>query len=460
MLDFNQKKMKRKIYITLLLGTIVLSSCKKLIEVDPVNSQPGTETLKLGKNVQGVLTSAYERLTSNQFLAGEVIRTNEIYGDDVDFANATGGAPAQFVSRDFSLFNQQGRDLWAAGYTAIGYSNVVIDAVDNNLFTDYSDAQKAQMKAQALFIRGVAHFELVRLFAKPYSNAPTTDPGIPVRIIAATSDQAKKPVPRNTVDEVYKQVILDLKAAEGNLVSANSVFATKWAAKAYLARVYFNMGDYANAFTYSNDVITNGGFSLGTSVIAPFNTTGGTVPSPLPTGVLFLAVSDGSLLRGNFWNTDLNATFLPLSTQLYADINSKGGNRKTQLTTVANKPVDLKWSGGAGINVPTIRLAEMYLTRAESRVQKGGFVDSDVRADYNAVRAVANVSPDNTTTGAAALLAAIRTERHVELALEGDRFHELRRLKSNIRGIAYNDSKQLLKIPDSETTANPNIVQN
>ena len=452
--------MKRKIITTLLLGAIVLSSCKKLIEVTPVNSQPGTETLKLGKNVQGVLTSAYEKLTSNQFLAGEVIRTNELYGDDVNFTNATGGAPAQFVSRDFSLFNQQGRDLWSAGYTAIGYSNIVIDAVDKNLFSDYTDTQKAQMKAQALFIRAVAHFELVRLFAKPFTSSPTTDPGIPIRIIAATSDQAKQPIPRNTVDEVYKQVITDLKAAENTLVASNSVFATKWAAKAYLARVYFNMADYNNAFTYSNDVITNGGFSLGTSVTAPFSTTGGTVPSPLPTGVLFLAVSDGSLLRGNFWNSDANATFLPMSTSLYADINSKGGDRKTQLTLNANKPISLKWSGGSAINVPTIRLAEMYLVRAESRVQKGTFVDADVRADYNAVRAVANVAPDNSTTGATALLTAIRVERHVELAIEGDRFNELRRLKLNIRGLAFNDSKQLLKIPDSETTANPNIVQN
>ncbi|HEX7366708.1 MAG TPA: RagB/SusD family nutrient uptake outer membrane protein, partial [Pelobium sp.] len=230
--------------------------------------------------------------------------------------------------------------------------------------------------------------------------------------------------------------------------------------KAYLARVYFDMGDYPNAFNYSNDVINNGGFSLGNSVNYPFNTTGGTVPSPLPTGVIFLAVSDGSLLRGNFWNTDLNATFLPLSTQLYADINSKGGDRKTQLTAVANKPVSLKWSGGAAINVPTMRLAEMFLVRAESRVQKGGFVDADVRADYNAVRAVANVAADNTTSGASSLLSAIRTERHVELAIEGDRFHELRRLKATIRGVVYNDSKMLLKIPDSEITANPNIVQN
>ena len=76
------------------------------------------------------------------------------------------------------------------------------------------------------------------------------------------------------------------------------------------------------------------------------------------------------------------------------------------------------------------------------------------------MRAVAAVTADVTTTGAAALLTAIRNERAVEFFTEGDSYHELRRLKQNVRGIAYNDATGLLKIPDGEVRANLGIIQN
>jgi starch-binding outer membrane protein, SusD/RagB family len=453
--------MKKYIITTLILATVLISGCKKLVELDPINSQPGSEALKSGTNVKGVLASAYSRLLNNQFLGGEVLRTNELYGDNINFVNAIGGAPAQFVTRDFSLFNQQGRDLWSNGYAAIGYSNIVIDAVDRNLFNDLTSVEKAQLKAEALFIRGVAHFELVRLFAKPFTSNPTADLGIPISTKALTTEEAKAFAVRNTVAEVYTQAISDLKAAESILQNRNSVFATKWSAKAYLARIYFSMADYTNAFTYSNDVIANGGYVLGTSVTAPFRTPGGILASALPSGVIFTAIGDGSLLRGNFWNTNPNAAFLPLTATFYTEIQNKGGDRFTQLTQTANRPISTKWSGDNAINVPVLRLAEMYLVRAESRVLRGtAFSDAEVRADYNSVRAVANVAADNTTIGASALLIAIRTERRIEFAMEGDQYNELRRLKLAVRGVPFNDGKQLLKIPDSETNANPSIVQN
>jgi hypothetical protein len=453
--------MKKYIVLTLIFAVTLITSCKDLVDVKPTNKQPGDEALKSGQNVKGVLASSYERLLSSNFLGGEVIRTNELYGDNINFVNANGGSPAQFVTRDFSLFNQQGRDLWNAGYAAIGYSNVVIDAVDKNLFNDFTALEKAQLKAEALFIRGVAHFELVRLFAKPYSSSPASDAGIPIRIRSLTTEEAKVPSTRSSVAEVYTQAITDLKAAEVLLLNRNSVFASKWAAKAYLARIYFNMGDNGNAFNYANDVITNGGYTLGNSVTAPFKTTGGILATALPAGVIFTALGDGGVLRGNFWSTDPNNTYLPLSPTFYAEIQSKGGDRFSQLTQNANRPISTKWSGDNPINVPVLRLAEMNLIRAEARVLRGtAFTDADVRADYNAVRSVANVAADNSTTGNTALLAAIRSEIRVEFSLEGMQFNELRRLKSNIRGVAFNDSKQLLKLPDSEVNSSPGIVQN
>lgn len=454
--------MKKSIIYILTASSLIFGSCKKLLDKLPTDAQPGDEVLKSANNVLGVLVASYSRFTDNNFLGGEAQRTSELYGNQLDLTNATGGSPAQFVSRQFNTFNQQGRDLWFTGYEAIGRANTTLKAIDGNTFSDTTDFAKSIWKGEALFIRGASHFELVRLFAKPFTSSPASNPGVVLRLKSLTATEAQVPQQRSTVKETYDAVIADLKTAETLLPSSNGIRATKWAAKAYLARVYFNMGDYANAFTYANDVINNSGYVLGNDVTAPF-TTSGNLSSP-PTGVVFIVLGDGGRLRGNFWNSDLNNTYLPLNVTTYQTISSNGGTRKTLLTKVApnGKGISVKWSllNDNAINVPIIRLSEMYLIRAESSVQKGGFSDAAVRADYNAVRAVAGVLPDNTTSGATALLAAIRTERTVEFFTEGDSYHELRRLKLSIRGIAYDDAIGLLKIPDGEVRVNPTMIQN
>ncbi len=453
--------MKKSILYILLASTLVTGGCKKFLDKLPTDAQPGEEVLKTGANVNAVLASSYNRFTDNNFMGGEAQRTAELYGDQLDLVNVTGGAPAQFVSREFNSFNQQGRDLWFTGYEAIARANTVIDAIDKNTFSDSSIATKSIWRGEALFIRGVSHFELVRLFAKPYTSS-TSNPGVVIRIKALSTNEALIPEQRSTVGQTYDQVIADLKNAENLLPVSNGIRANKFAAKAYLARVYFSMGDYQNAFTYANDVISNSGASLGSNVKNPFNTNGNLAAAPV--GAVFMVLGDASRLRGNFWNVTLNNTFLPLSNSVFTAINTRGGTRKTDLTITApnSKGISLKWSlqGDVSINVPLIRLAEMFLIRAESNVQKGGFTDASVRADFNAVRAVAGVAADNSTTGSVALLTAIRNERTVEFFTEGDCYHELRRLKLNVRGIAYDDAKGLLKIPDGEIRVSPGMIQN
>ncbi len=452
----------KKIFLYILAATsLSMFGCSKVLDKLPTDAQPGDEVLKSASNVLSVLAASYNRFTDNNFVGGEVKRTAELYGDQVDLTNATGGAPAQFVSRQFNTFNQQGRDLWFTGYEAISRANTVLNAIETSSFSDTSASAKAIWKGEALFIRGASHFELVRLFAKPYTSSPS-HPGVVLRLKALSASEAQIPQQRSTLQETYDAVISDLKTAETLLPSINGVRATKWAAKAYLARVYFSMGDYVNAYTYANDVITNGGFTLGSDVTLPFISTGN-ITTP-PVGVVFIVLGDASRLRGNFWNSDLNNTFLPLTSATYQAITTRGGSRKTSLTAQAanGKGISLKWSllNDNAVNVPDIRLSEMYLIRAESNVQKGGFTDAAVRADYNAVRAVAGVTPDNATSGATALLAAIRAERLVEFFTEGDGYHELRRLKLPIRGIAYDDAIGLLKIPDGEVRVNPGMIQN
>ncbi len=454
------------IYIILLGFSLILSGCKKYLEIKPINEQPDTDVLKTKANVQSVLNTAYDRVQADRFVGGRALIASELYSDNVDMTTSSLVSSQDygpFANRNFGIFNNVGRDVWSTGYGAIYNANIVIDAVDKNMFTDATDVEKAVLKAEALFIRAISHHNLARIFALSYSNSPSTDPGVPIRITRPTPEEALIPVPRAKLSEVYQQVITDLKAAELALPAINGGRATSWAAKALLARVYFDMGDYNNAYTYSNDVIVNGGFILGANVTLPFRNVG---PTQANGGVIFQIINisgddNSSKLRGEFWNTSPGNIIFYVDPVFYATFSAIDARRNSLINPPgANKPYSLKYMGPNPVNIPVIRLAEMYLTRAESAVRKGGFVAADVRADYNNLRLLAGLPPDLTSATDTELLTAIQSERRFELATEGDRYYELRRLKQQIRGLAFNDKLQLLKIPDSETRANPDIEQN
>jgi hypothetical protein len=451
---------------TIIIFTLAVAGCKKYLEIKPVNEQPDTEVLKTKANVQAVLYSAYDRTQSDLFVGGRALIASELYSDNIDMTTASFVASQDygpFTNRNFGIFNNVSRNVWTTGYGAIYNANIVIDAVDKNLFADASDAEKVLLRAEALFLRALAHHNLVRLFALPYSNNPTTDPGVPIRITRPTPDEALLPQARAKVTEVYQQIITDLKAAELALPATNNGRATSWAAKALLARVYFDMGDYNNAYTYSNDVITNGGFTLGASVTLPFRNVG---PTQASGGVIFQIINisgddNSSKLRGEFWNSTPANIIFYIDPAFYASFAATDARRNLLINPPgATKGYSLKYMGSNAVNIPVIRLAEMYLTRAESAVRKGGYVAANVRADYNNLRVLAGLPPDITSSTDPALLTAIQSERRFELATEGDRYYELRRLKQQIRGLPFNDKTQLLKIPDSETRANQTIEQN
>lgn len=461
----------KKIYISAALFAALTFgvSCNKVLDFTPPTEIDANIAIKTANDVQSVLMMSYQQITSAGFLSGAVVRTSELYGDNVNPARITGDDKAVYDGSG-SIFNGVGRGLWANGYTGISRANNVIFLLDTKSFPEATQAFKDQLRGEALFLRAVAHFELVRLFAKPYTNDPTNDPGVPLRIIPITTpEQAKIPVPRAKVAVVYAQVIQDLKDAIELLPASNGNRANKIAAKAYLARVLFNKEDYSGAYDYANDVITNSGVVSDTNITAPFrmiDTDAGDNDKYKTRGVLFQVYSPSSsydasgTLRGTFWNTSASAVYMPFtnsgSNSIYTALINNGGKRLQLVEAPTGEiPFSTKWQGQLYMNVPIIRLAEMYLTRAEAGLRAGKVDATTAAADVNYVRNLAGLSTFTTVT-----LEDIQAERRVELVMEGDRFHELRRLKQNVKSNPFNSSDLLLKIPDSETNANSAIEQN
>jgi hypothetical protein len=153
--------------------------------------------------------------------------------------------------------NAQNGDIantWAAAYAAILRANNIINA------TVTETAVTKQLKGEALAVRGLLYFELVRIFGKPYLTDASAA-GVP---IITKFDPNLRPA-RNKVSEVYEQILKDLNEAYTLMtINKNSSYMTKFAARALAAKVYLYKGDYPNAQTAALEVVRSGGFLLTT----------------------------------------------------------------------------------------------------------------------------------------------------------------------------------------------------
>ncbi len=469
---------KKIIYLFALIGIMAFSSCEKFLDVKPINEKPFEISLNNQDAVYAVLMSAYDQIQGGNFYGGNLQKVGELYGDNLDF-DFVQGRNLDFELRNFDLFFNPASGTWDNAYRAIGRSNLVIKSIDENYF-EAEQITKDQLRGEALFIRAIAHFEVCRIFSLPYSFNPDL-PGIIIRNRFLSTDETQNYVPWSSIRETYAQSISDLELAITLLpadVNAQKFGgnthrgrASQLAAKAFLARIYFDMNDFVKAEQYANDVISNGGLSMASgsdAPLAPFYNEGQTVPKG---GVVWQIVNkqgdDGSgTIRSLFWNAF--PAFVQLSldktgpNSIYETLKTQGGARFDSLVADnATRPMSRKFRGAdpegfqPTINIPILRLAEMHLVRAECKAQRSAS-DAEVRADINAIRAVNALPADNTTAGKDNLLAKIRQERRMELVVENDRWHELRRLKLPCRGFAY-DSKLLILTPTSESNGNTDL---
>lgn len=152
---------------------------------------------------------------------------------------------------------------WELGYRTIGNCNKVIE-MEAELGANITDEEKV-IVGENYYLRALSYFLLVNEFAQPYSNNPTQNPGLPLKL---TSDPNDLPQSRSTVAKIYDQVVKDLQDAitymtlPTGMSPKNSCYATKEAAQALLARVYLYMENWDGAWTMANDVINSGRFEL------------------------------------------------------------------------------------------------------------------------------------------------------------------------------------------------------
>ena len=454
----------------LLFFLAVASGCDDRLDVKPTQSIDQTTALSTEKDVLVTLIGAYDGLQREETYGGDLMTLSELMGntDDILFTGTFDGLSDIFKLQTVAT-NENAIGSWRYAYNTINRCNNVLSAVDK---VTSSEDERNRVEGEARFIRASMYFELVRFYAKTWDDGDNSvNPGVPLVLEPTTGITEEDYRARNSVAEVYAQVIEDLTAAEELLPLDNAIYANKAAAAAILARVKLTQGvkgetatqkaAMAEARDAANRVIDYGTNELEEdfeSLWFTFMTNDGNSPSEY---IFSMKVTqqDGYNAINQYFGVNVGD-----GTSGRADCKITNGHlakyeegdvRGTFFVTVGGRNYTQKHLDLYG-NVLVVRLAEMYLTRAEANFVLSTSEGADPVDDVNAIRERAGLDP----LGSISDVETIWNERYLELAFEGSHLHDAKRTRGSVSGVAWDDERLILPIPQREMDTNKNLVQN
>lgn len=487
-----------------------LSSCvNDWLDVAPSGGTDADAALTSSSDLAAARTGMYEALKGNSNLVDYYGQQFFVYGDvhagdDYQYNNIGGSNRASFyydmnyqTASEFSSSTSSSNVAWKSPYIVIGRANRIIAAAEGGALSDAAEAKATidQYAAEAKVLRALAHFDLVRIYGKPYTEDQGASLGVP--LVTGVLESNAKPA-RSTVAEVYTQVVKDLtEAISSNALATETEpgYVSVWGAKAILSRVYLNMGDYANALSVAEDIIKNSGAALWTrdqyfkawdastpnesEFLFRLNVAGSTDNNDL-NGIGNLQQRDG------YKEMVATKKFVDMLTSDPKDVRNDmflPATAVKEVATYGTNKVYLNKLRGQGGNlrnvtiVPIIRLSEVYLTAAEC-----AFRNND---KTKAVEYLNDLVKNRTTTEASLAtvdnitLERILIERRKELIGEGQRYFDALRnnetitrytseadkgwhktLSKEAQSFDRDYFKAIAAIPQAEINANPNINQN
>lgn len=496
----------KKIYIYLLTMVSVMgTSCSEdWLNLNPSTSVTTDQAFTTLEDAKVALNGVYRETSQHSYYGDNYWYYGDCRAMDVQAREnkASGKRVTPYYTYNVLATDNLNITLpWNRPYLVIRQANNLIQKIEQGAVQSSDTKELNRIKAEALVLRGLALFNLTRLFGMPYMNDNGASLGVPIEL--KPEEPAHQPK-RNTVAECYEQVVADITTALPNLRTEKADgYINYWAAQALLSRVYLDMGKNKEAYDAATDVINNNGglyqlytrdeyptvwgkdfqsealFELYISTTEPSEWGGGTGGEGAP---MVYANEE----KGVDWNNlILTEEFLNLLdedpndvrhciTQLSLIENNEGlpeaaRNRKVFLGKFPGKSGDPKDN-----NISIIRLSEVYLNAAEAGVKLGGEYLEPARGFLNQI--VSRANPDKTVSASEFTIERVLKECRKELVGEGQIFFDYLRNKQpivrkggwhlstlstlNAETIQPNDPRIALPIPQSEIDANPNMVQN
>ena len=468
------------------------------LDLDPSTSVTSDNAIQSLEDAKTALNGIYRIASEHSYYGDNYLYYADCRGEDVQARIDKG--PGRRVS-PYYLFNVAADDafnitrVWNQPYIVIHQANSLIEKIDNGSVQTSDTQEIARIKAEALAMRGLALFDLTRLFGMPYTLDNGASLGVPIEI--KTELPTHQPS-RNTVAECYNQVIKDLTEALPNLVTTKSDgHQNVWSVKALLSRIYMN--DNENALKYAQEVINNGGlytlfthdeytsvwgkdfnseslFEFYFTLTEPSGGSGGE-GAPM---VYADNVKDWNnlVLTKDFLDLlgedpdDVRHALCRLPQKPDEDILPTGSTGHPKyLAKYPGKTGDVLTGNPQDNDLCIIRLSEIYLNAAEAAFKLGK--RSEALGYLNQI--VSRANPNKSVSDSELSLERILKERRKELVGEGHAFFDYMRnnipvirkggwhlpqLPTDAQVINASDPWVALPIPQSEIDANPNIVQN
>lgn len=477
-------KLTHKYIVLIAIGMLpVLFSCKKdFLDLKPSGALPANGSIRSDADLNTIANGMYAGLRDVSLYGRTLPIKGDLAADNIYLKTNNSGRYLPFRDYNQTANDPDANGMWVAAYDAIKRANTVINAeIASTAIVD-------QLKGEALAVRALMHFELVRNFARPY----TVDAnGLGVPIVTEYSQSARPA--RNTVTEVYAQIISDLNqaydlmslnqgddlviASTNTVRNTSSAYFSKYAAMALLARVYQHMGDWANARDAALDVINNSGFSLvpGADYESYWANPASTnnrvetifeVSSDAASNLSSNSLSNFYSLEGygDAWVTDeLYNTYSNNDVRKDVIIESPSGGRTVYLVNKypnTSNPADKD-------DTKVLRYADVLLILAEAYANLGD--DANARLWLNEVAKNRMPGFAGYSSSGAQLKADIINERRKEFAFEGYRYWDLMRLNLPITNhtksqsplvvmpIDVNNTRRIFPIPQNELDVNENI---
>ena len=434
--------------ITLFTFIICCNTSCDVLDVEPQNSIPASEAFKNKNDLERGILGAYNSFQSLSYYGRTYGIFSDLAADNLSHPdNATAVAYAEVDNNTILPENTSVEGIWIAIYDGLNVVNNVIAKVDG--IPDMNEAEKNEAYGELYFIRALHHFNLVNYFGD-----------IPIKI-TPTVGIGNINAPRDPVNAVYTQIISDLLFASDHLQSSGSkIRASRDAANALLARVYLYGKDYTNASTFATTVINDANSSLMPDYADIFGE--GTAESIFE--IDFNALDRNRIAEYNFPLSENGRGEVRPSTDILGSYEPNDERYAATYAFSGTTPYAIKYDdlSTGSENVIVLRLAEMYLIRAEAQVHLQGS-PSAIRDDINVIRnraGLGNVS----FTSYPELLLAIENERRHEFAFEGHRWFDLVRTERAVEILptVIHVNQTLFPIPLSEliTNTNPGMYQN
>jgi hypothetical protein len=449
-------------YLAALLLLLPATGCKKFLNVLPVDEVSDQVTIVDATSSETAVRGVYRTMaggstesgSSGSYYGGLYETFGYLGGDDIVWTGSQ-AVIQQFISHNITADNGNLETVWTGIYQTINGANQVIAKVPKVVDPNFAPGQQNQLTGEGYFIRALCYFDLARCWG-----------GVPITLTPTTTATQKDGITRSTLAQTYAQVLSDLNTADSLMslpTTQNPVRANKETAWALKARYYLYQQDWVDAEAYASKVIAD---SVNYQLLTPFNSwfqPSGAIATKESVFELSYNATYQNSSRG-YWQPPANGgtrQWAPGDSVAALLTNPAIGGGRTALVAQTSTGA---WYGNLFYRSPAtdpsyiIRIAELYLIRAEARAQQNELTAA--LADLNAVRNRAGLPPDTASTQGDILL-AIENENRLEFALEPHRWFDLVRTGRAGAVLGITDPNMLLfPIPVTEIQLSGGLTQN